>query len=76
MANNVEGGKTPLLPAKQLEAIGYGLVAFPTSGVYAVSAALVGVMNEIFEKGTSEGFCEHMMVFEAFNEEIVLLLVF
>lgn len=67
MANNVEGGKTPLLPAKELEAIGYRLVAFPTAGIYAVSAALAKAMKEILESGSSEGFRDHMMEFETFN---------
>ena len=31
LANNVEGGKTPFLPAKDLEAIGYNLVIYPVS---------------------------------------------
>lgn len=75
MANNVEGGKTPLLPAKELEAIGYRLVAFPTAAIYAVSAALAGVMREIVEKGTSEGFRDHMMAFDAFNHFIGLPLI-
>lgn len=75
MANNVEGGKTPLLSAKELETIGYRLVAFPTSAIYAVSTALAGVMKEIFENGTSEGFCERMMDFEQFNRFIGLPLI-
>lgn len=72
MANNVEGGKTPLLPAKELEAIGYRLVAFPTAGIYAVSAALAKTMKEILETGSSEGFRDHMMEFESFNRFIGL----
>ena len=72
MANNVEGGKTPMLTAGELEAIGYHAVAFPTSGIYAVTAALVGVMKEIFENGTSDGFRDRMMDFETFNHLIGL----
>lgn len=75
MANNVEGGITPLLPAKELEAIGYRLVAFPTAGIYAVSATLAEVMREILESGTSEGFRNRMMEFETFNRFIGLPLI-
>lgn len=72
MANNVEGGKTPVLSAGELEAIGYSVVAFPTSAVYASSLALTGVMKAIFEDGTSEAFQAQMMRFEEFNRFIGL----
>ncbi|WP_132808049.1 isocitrate lyase/PEP mutase family protein [Tepidamorphus gemmatus] len=38
MANNIEGGMTPLLPAARLEEIGYAVVAFPVALSYAVAA--------------------------------------
>lgn len=75
MANHVEGGKTPMLSARELEAIGYNVVAFPTSAIYAISKALLGVMKEIFENGTSAGFHDHMMEFEEFNRFIGLSLI-
>jgi 2,3-dimethylmalate lyase len=75
MANNVEGGKTPFLSARELQAIGYQLVAFPTSAVYAISSALAGLMKELFENGTSEGFRDRMMAFEEFNRFIGLPLI-
>ena len=36
MANMVEGGKTPLLPAAELEALGFALVIFPGGIVRAL----------------------------------------
>ena len=38
MANMVEGGKTPPLPAAELEAIGFSLVIFPGGIVRALGA--------------------------------------
>lgn len=72
MANHVEGGKTPMLSARELEEIGYNAVAFPTSAIYAIADALQGVMREIFENGTSAGFGDRMMKFEEFNRFIGL----
>lgn len=72
MANNVEGGKTPLLPAKQLEEIGYSIVAFPTAATYAITRAVGNLMGEILKEGTSEGFLDRMMTFEEFNTFIGL----
>jgi len=45
LANNVEGGKTPFLPAKELEAIGYNLVIYPASATYAAAKAMNGLMS-------------------------------
>lgn len=75
MANNVEGGKTPFLPARDLQALGYRLVAFPTSAIYAASAALAGVMQVMAASGSTEGFRDRMMTFEEFNRFIGLPLI-
>ena len=40
LANNVEGGKTPILPAARLQEIGYAAVAFPVSASYVAARAL------------------------------------
>ena len=39
LANMVEGGRTPLFSAKELEEMGYSIVIFPTSSVYVTSKA-------------------------------------
>jgi 2,3-dimethylmalate lyase len=67
MANNVEGGKSPLLAAEHLQALGYSVVAFPTSAVYAVSHTLTGLMRELLRSGTSAVFQDRMLMFEEFN---------
>ena len=38
MANMVEGGKTPIMPAEELQALGYALVIFPGGAVRALAA--------------------------------------
>ena len=40
LANNVEGGKTPLLPAETLEEMGFAAVTWPVSATYAIAQAL------------------------------------
>lgn len=72
MANNVEGGKSPILSAKMLEEIGYSVVAFPTSAVYTIAAALTTVMEELFTKGTTQGVLDRMMLFDDFNSLVGL----
>ena len=45
MANMVEGGKTPLLPAAELEALGFALVIFPGGIVRALAKAARGFLR-------------------------------
>src|SRR5579871_1083380 len=40
LANNVEGGKTPLLSAHELEEMGFASVTWPVSASYAIAHAL------------------------------------
>ncbi len=72
MANNVEGGKTPLLSAPELEAIGYDLVAFATAATYAVTRALQEIMAVLKRTGSTREFQERMCGFDEFNEMIGL----
>ncbi len=72
LANNLEGGKTPLLPAKELEEIGYNVVVFPISATYTIAKALSDLMSEIKTKGTTADYVEHMATFQHFNRLIGL----
>ncbi len=42
LANNIEGGKSPVLSAAELEKIGYSVVVFPVAATYAI-AKTVGI---------------------------------
>lgn len=53
LANNVEGGRTPILPAARLKEIGYGIAIYPAVGFLAVSAALERVYGHLREHGDS-----------------------
>ncbi len=72
LANNVEGGKTPFLPAKELEAIGYNLVIYPVSATYAAAKAVTNLMEELMRTGTTAEFSDRMWQFSEFSEFIGL----
>jgi methylisocitrate lyase len=72
LANNVEGGKSPLLTAKALESIGYNVVVFPISSTYCIAKAVTDLMKELKEKGTTESFLDRMITFASFNELVGL----
>jgi 2-methylisocitrate lyase-like PEP mutase family enzyme len=42
LVNMVEGGKTPIVPFKDLRAMGFKIVLYPTSSVRVVAKALQG----------------------------------
>ncbi len=67
MANNIEGGLTPFLPAAELQAIGYAMVAFPVATSYAVAAAIGRLMETLHATGTTAGAADAMLDFTTFN---------
>lgn len=72
MANMVEGGKTPILPAKVLQDIGYSVVAFPLSTLYAAAYGVRAVMESLFKNGTTAGSTDRMIAFTDFNHLVGL----
>ncbi|HVY14345.1 MAG TPA: isocitrate lyase/PEP mutase family protein [Rhodopila sp.] len=55
LANMVEGGRTPILPAKRLAAIGYDIAIYPAVGFLAVAAAAERVYSHLLRHGDSNG---------------------
>lgn len=73
LVNMVEGGgKTPVLPVKDLEAIGFKIAIFPASVWMAVIKAIQRVLKELKEKGSTDGFCDNMVSFKEMFEIVGL----
>jgi len=70
MANMVEGGKTPPLPAAELEAIGFALVIFPGGIVRALAHHAAGYYASLASNGTTEPFRNQMLDFDGLNRVI------
>ncbi len=70
MANMVEGGKTPILPAEELERLGYSIVAYPCSSVYTAVFALRKLATHLKEQGTTLGFEKSMIDFNEYFDFI------
>jgi carboxyvinyl-carboxyphosphonate phosphorylmutase len=68
LANMLEHGRTPLLSAYELEQIGYNLVIFCVSSTYVTTKAVLDLMYELKEKGTTAGILDRMIAFEEFNK--------
>ncbi len=70
MANMVEGGKTPVLPASELQALGFAFVIFPGAIVRALAKAAEDFYGVLKTHGTTEPFRARMFDFEALNDLI------
>ena len=67
MANMVEGGKTPPLPAADLEALGFALVIFPGGIVRALARVAEDYYATLHAHGTTEPFRNRMLDFDGLN---------
>ncbi len=72
LANNVEGGKTPILPAERLQDIGYAAVAFPVAASFVAAAALRRFYAGLRATGDSGVPDGDMLSFSAFHELVGL----
>ena len=70
MANMVEGGKTPVLPAAELEALGFAFVIFPGAIVRALAKTAEEFYRSLKANGTTEPFRDRMFDFDALNDVI------
>jgi 2-methylisocitrate lyase-like PEP mutase family enzyme len=55
LANMVEGGRTPLLPAARLQQIGYAIAIYPAVGFLAMAAAAERVDGHLLRHGDCTG---------------------
>jgi 2-methylisocitrate lyase-like PEP mutase family enzyme len=68
MANMVEGGVTPFLPAPALEAMGYAIAIYPTTPYFAAIGAMRDVLATLSREGTSEPLWPRMGTFQEWQE--------
>jgi methylisocitrate lyase len=68
MANMSEGGKTPLLSAKDLQEMGYRLVIYPGSAARAAAKTIQDLMGALRRDGTTKNFLDRMVSFEGRNQ--------
>ena len=68
MYNVVETGKSPLIPAAQLEHLGFKVVVFPLSALLTVCRVVSNLMQELKQEGTTSHMLDNMLtVQECFN---------
>ncbi len=67
-ANMIEGGKTPLLTTAELQELGYKMVVFPLSALFAATKAIAAVFDELHRTKTTAGVTSDLVGFHEFEE--------
>ena len=68
LVNMVEGGKTPMLPAVELETMGFSVVIFPGGLVRAIAHTAEQYFASLKEMGSTREYQNKMFNFEELNE--------
>ncbi len=70
VANMIEGGKTPVLPKNQLAEMGFQIILYPLTGLFAAAKAMRDVYQKLRDDGTTLGEEERLLKFALFNDLI------
>jgi methylisocitrate lyase len=72
VANMIEDGVTPTMPAKELLKLGYRIAVFPLSGLYSATYAMREVFTELKKTGATKNTRKMMVTFKDFNSFVDL----
>jgi methylisocitrate lyase len=69
-ANMIEGGKTPLLSSAELQELGYKMVVYPLSALFAATRAVEETYRALFEEKSTARRAGDMVSFDEFERII------
>lgn len=72
VANMIEGGATPLLSSQNLHKMGFNLILYPLSVLYANTFATLQILKELRKSGTTSKLKNNLVNFDQFNEIVEL----
>lgn len=70
VANMIEGGRTPVLPKDRMADLGFPLILYPLTGLFAAARAIEATYRKLKAVGTTVGDEGRLMSFAEFNEWI------
>ena len=70
VANMIEHGRTPVLPRQRLVELGFQLILYPLSGVFAAAHALERIYQRLADTQTTAGAEQELMAFTSFKDLI------
>ena len=72
VANMIEGGATPLISSKLLHKMGFKLILYPLSVLFANAFASMQILHELRKSGTTTRLKKNVVNFDQFNEIVDL----
>jgi methylisocitrate lyase len=72
VANMIERGVTPLMGPEELRELGFQLIVWPLSPLYASAKALKDVYTTLREKGTTQEMMARLISFDEFHDIVGL----
>ncbi len=70
VANMIEGGLTPVLPKQELADLGFQLILYPLTGLFAAGKTIRDFYTKLHQEGTTLGMEDNLLNFSDFNELI------
>ena len=72
VANMIEGGATPMNSAKTLNKIGFNIILYPLSVLFANTFATMNILQELKNTGTTAKYKQKVVDFDQFNSLVEL----
>ncbi len=72
VANMIEGGATPLSSAEILSKMGFNIILYPLSVLYANTFATMNILTELKNTGNTAKYKQKVVNFDQFNELVEL----
>ncbi|KAF6245296.1 MULTISPECIES: isocitrate lyase/PEP mutase family protein [Nitrosopumilus] len=72
VANMIEGGATPISSAQELHKIGFKIILYPLSVLFANTFATMNILQELKKTGTTSKYKNKVVNFDQFNELVEL----
>lgn len=68
LLNQIEGGRTPIIPFREAERLGFKIILFPLSSIFAATRGMIDILDYMKRENTTTGLEEKMMTFDEFNK--------
>ena len=72
VANMIEGGATPISSSTSLHKMGYKIILYPLSILYANTFATLQILKELKKSGSTNKFKKNLVNFNQFNDIVEL----
>ena len=72
VANMIEGGATPINSAEILHKLGFKIILYPLSVLFANTFATMSILKELKKTGTTRKFKQKVVNFDQFNDLVEL----